>query len=97
MDILTIIQKGLAYKHEMPINWCPSCKVGLSNEEVIGGHCERCGTEVIRKVKSQWMLKITEYAERLINDLDDVDYIERVKTQQKIGLVEVKELRSNSH
>ncbi|EGY79690.1 leucine--tRNA ligase [Peptoniphilus indolicus] len=92
---LQLYKKGLAYKHEMPINWCPSCKVGLSNEEVIGGHCERCGTEVIRKVKSQWMLKITEYAERLINDLDDVDYIERVKTQQKnwIGRSEGAEIK----
>lgn len=92
---LQLYKKGLAYKHEMPINWCPSCKVGLSNEEVIGGHCERCGTEVVRKVKSQWMLKITEYAERLINDLDDVDYIERVKTQQKnwIGRSEGAEIK----
>ena len=74
---------GLAYKKEMPINWCPSCKVGLSNEEVVGGKCERCGEEVVRRVKSQWMLKITEYADRLISDLDDLDFIERVVTQQK--------------
>jgi len=80
---LKLFDKGLAYKEEMPINWCPSCKIGLANEEVVGGHCERCGGEVIRKVKNQWMLKITEYAERLINDLDMVDYIERVKLQQK--------------
>ncbi len=66
----------------MPINWCTSCKVGLANEEVVGGCCERCGGEVVRKTKNQWMLKITEYADRLIDDLDKVDYIERVKTQQ---------------
>lgn len=80
---LKLFDKGLAYKEEMPINWCPNCKIGLANEEVVGGHCERCGGEVIRKVKNQWMLKITEYAERLINDLDMVDYIDRVKLQQK--------------
>ncbi len=79
---LKLFEKGLAYKQEMPINFCTSCKVGLANEEVVGGVCERCGSEVIRRVKNQWMLKITEYAERLINDLDTVDYIERVKTQQ---------------
>ncbi|MDU2546116.1 MAG: leucine--tRNA ligase, partial [Finegoldia magna] len=66
----------------MPINWCPSCKTGLANEEVINGHCERCGGEVIRKVKNQWMLKITEYADRLIDDLKDVDYLDRIKSQQ---------------
>ncbi|SHH43859.1 leucyl-tRNA synthetase [Anaerosphaera aminiphila DSM 21120] len=94
---LQLYKHGLAYKTEMPINWCPSCKVGLSNEEVINGKCERCGTEVIRKVKSQWMLKITEYAQRLIDDLDDVDYIERVKTQQKnwIGRSEGAEIKFN--
>ena len=80
---LQFFKKGLAYKAEMPINWCTSCKVGLANEEVVAGHCERCGSDVIQKVKSQWMLKITEYAQRLIDDLEDVDYIERVKTQQK--------------
>ena len=79
---LKLFEKGLAYKHEMPINWCPSCKVGLANEEVIQGNCERCGGEVVRKVKNQWMLKITEYADRLIDDLELVDYIERVKIQQ---------------
>ena len=79
---LKLFENGLAYKQEMPINFCTSCKVGLANEEVVGGVCERCGSEVIRRVKNQWMLKITEYAERLINDLDTVDYIERVKTQQ---------------
>ncbi|WP_132995754.1 leucine--tRNA ligase [Sporanaerobacter acetigenes] len=79
---LKMFEKGLAYKQEMPINWCTSCKVGLANEEVVNGTCERCGGEVVRKVKNQWMLKITEYADRLINDLDTVDYIERVKTQQ---------------
>lgn len=80
---LKLFEKGLAYKKEMPINWCPSCKIGLANEEVVQGRCERCGGEVVRKVKNQWMLKITEYADRLIDDLDMVDYIERVKIQQK--------------
>lgn len=79
---LKLFENGLAYKKEFPINFCTSCKVGLANEEVVGGVCERCGSEVVRKVKNQWMLKITEYAERLISDLDLVDYIERVKTQQ---------------
>ncbi len=80
---LQLYKKGLAYKKEMAVNWCVSCKCVLANEEVVNGVCERCGSEVVRKVKSQWMLKITEYAERLINDLDDLDYIERVKIQQK--------------
>lgn len=80
---LKLFEKGLAYKKEMSVNWCNSCKVGLANEEVVNGGCERCGSEVVRKQKNQWMLKITEYAERLINDLDLVDYIERVKIQQK--------------
>ena len=80
---LQLFKHGLAYKQEMPINWCPSCKVGLANEEVVGGCCERCGTEVERKVKSQWMLKITDYAEKLLEGLDEVDFIERVKTQQR--------------
>ena len=80
---LKLFNAGLAYKSEMPINWCTSCKVGLANEEVVNGACERCGSEVVRKVKSQWMLKITEYADRLIQDLDGVDYIERVKVSQK--------------
>ncbi|MEG1436366.1 MAG: leucine--tRNA ligase [Oscillospiraceae bacterium] len=80
---LKLFEKGLAYKKEMAVNWCTSCKCVLANEEVVNGGCERCGSEVVRKVKSQWMLKITEYAERLINDLDDIDYIERVKLQQK--------------
>ena len=80
---LQLFKRGLAYKQEMPINWCTSCKVGLANEEVVNGVCERCGSEVVQKNKSQWMLKITEYAERLINDLDDLDYIEKVKIQQK--------------
>ena len=79
---LQLFKKGLAYKQEMPINWCTGCKVGLSNEEVVNGVCERCGSEVVQRRKSQWMLKITEYAQRLIDDLDDVDFIERVKTQQ---------------
>lgn len=80
---MKLFEKGLAYKQEMPINWCTGCKVGLSNEEVVNGVCERCGSEVVQRRKSQWMLKITEYAQRLIDDLDDVDYIEKVKTQQK--------------
>ena len=80
---LKLFNAGLAYKAEMPINWCTSCKVGLANEEVVNGHCERCGAEVIRKVKSQWMLKITEYADKLLEGLDHVDYIERVKVSQK--------------
>lgn len=79
---LQLFKKGLAYKTEMPINWCTSCKVGLANEEVVGGVCERCGGEVVRKVKSQWMLKITEYADKLIDDLDMVDYIEKIKVSQ---------------
>ena len=79
---LKMFEKGLAYKAEIPINFCTSCKVGLANEEVVGGVCERCGGEVVRKVKSQWMLRITEYAERLLNDLELVDYIEKVKVQQ---------------
>ena len=79
---LKFYEKGLAYKAEMGINWCPSCKIGLANEEVVNGRCERCGAEVVRRQKSQWMLKITEYAERLLNDLDSVDYIDRVKIQQ---------------
>lgn len=80
---LKLFKAGLAYKKEMPINWCTSCKVGLANEEVVNGVCERCGSEVVRKVKSEWMLKITEYADKLIKDLDDVDYIEKVKVSQK--------------
>ena len=80
---LKLFKAGLAYKSEMPINWCTSCKVGLANEEVVNGVCERCGSEVIRKVKSQWMLKITEYADKLIQGLDTVDYIEKVKISQK--------------
>ncbi len=80
---LKLFEKGLAYKSEMPINWCTSCKVGLANEEVVNGVCERCGGEVVRRVKSQWMLKITEYAEKLIEGLDDVDYVEKVKVSQK--------------
>ena len=80
---LKLFKAGLAYKKEMPINWCTSCKVGLANEEVVNGVCERCGAPVVRKVKSEWMLKITEYADRLINDLDLVNYPDRVKAQQK--------------
>ena len=80
---LKLFKAGLAYKQEMPINWCTSCKVGLANEEVVNGVCERCGSPVVRKVKSEWMLKITDYADKLIEGLDHVDYIERVKTQQK--------------
>ena len=80
---LKLFKEGLAYKSEMPINWCISCKVGLANEEVVNGVCERCGSEVVRKVKSQWMLKITEYAEKLLEGLETVDYIDRVKVSQK--------------
>ena len=80
---LKLFKAGLAYKSEMPINWCTSCKVGLANEEVVNGVCERCGAPVVRKVKSQWMLKITEYADKLLEGLDHVDYIERVKVSQK--------------
>ncbi len=80
---LQMFKKGLAYKATMPVNWCTSCKCVLANEEVVDGVCERCGSEVIRKEKSQWMLAITKYAQRLIDDLDDLDYIERVKIQQK--------------
>ena len=80
---LKLFKAGLAYKKEMPINWCTSCKVGLANEEVVNGVCERCGSPVVRKVKSEWMLKITEYADKLIDGLNDLDYIERVKVQQK--------------
>ena len=80
---LKLWENGLAYKATMPVNWCTSCKCVLANEEVVNGVCERCGSEVIRKEKSQWMLRITKYAQRLIDDLDDVDYIERVKIQQR--------------
>ncbi|WP_308619946.1 leucine--tRNA ligase [uncultured Eubacterium sp.] len=80
---LQLFKKGLAYKKEMAVNWCTSCKCVLANEEVVNGVCERCGSEVIRKKQSQWMLKITEYADRLVKDLDDVDFIDRVKTQQR--------------
>lgn len=80
---LQMFKKGLAYKKEMAVNWCTSCKVVLANEEVVGGVCERCGGEVIRKVKSQWMLKITEYAQRLLDDLDEVNYLEKIKTTQR--------------
>ena len=80
---LQLFKKGLAYKTTMPVNWCTSCKCVLANEEVVNGVCERCGSEVIRKEKSQWMLAITKYAQRLIDDLDDLDYIERVKIQQR--------------
>ncbi len=79
---LQLFKKGLAYKKEMAVNWCTSCKVVLANEEVVGGCCERCGGEVVRKVKSQWMLKITEYAQKLIDDLKEVDYLDRIKTTQ---------------
>ncbi len=80
---LKLLEKGLAYKAEMPINWCLSCKCGLANEEVVGGVCERCGGQVVRRVKSQWMLRITDYAQRLLDGLDHVDFIEKVKTQQR--------------
>ncbi len=80
---LQLFKKGLAYKSEIAINWCTSCNVGLANEEVVGGVCERCGGEVIRKTKSQWMLRITDYAQKLLDGLDEVDFIEKVKTQQR--------------
>lgn len=80
---IQLFKKGLAYKKEMPINWCTSCNVGLANEEVVNGVCERCGGEVIQKRQSQWMLKITEYAQRLIDDLDDIDFLDKIKTQQR--------------
>ena len=80
---LKLFKAGLAYKKEMNVNWCTSCKVVLANEEVVNGKCERCGGEVVHKVKSQWMLKITEYAQKLIDDLDSVDYFEKIKTAQK--------------
>ena len=80
---IQLYKHGLAYKATMPINFCTGCKVGLANEEVVNGVCERCGSEVVQKEKSQWMLKITEYAQRLIDDLDDVDYLEKIKTQQR--------------
>lgn len=80
---LQLFKKGLAYKAEIPINWCTQCKVGLANEEVVNGVCERCGGEVVRKVKKQWMLKITDYAEKLLQGLDLVDYIDQVKIQQR--------------
>ena len=80
---LQLFKNDLAYKATMPVNWCTSCKCVLANEEVVDGVCERCGSEVIRREKSQWMLRITRYADRLIDDLDDVDFIERVKIQQR--------------
>ena len=80
---LQLYKKGLAYKKKMSVNWCTSCKCVLANEEVVNGHCERCGSEVIHKEKSQWMLKITDYAEKLLEGLDNVDFIDRVKTQQR--------------
>ena len=80
---LKLFEKGLAYQAEIPINWCPSCKIGLANEEVVAGKCERCGAETEKKTLKQWMIKITEYADRLIDDLKEVDYPEKVKAQQK--------------
>ncbi len=80
---IQLYKKGLAYKATMPINFCTGCKVGLANEEVVNGVCERCGSPVVQKEKSQWMLKITEYAQRLIDDLDDIDFLEKIKAQQK--------------
>ena len=80
---MKLLEKGLAYKAEMPINWCTSCKCGLANEEVVHGVCERCGGQVVRKVKKQWMLRITDYAQKLLDGLDEVDFIEKVKVQQR--------------
>ena len=79
---IQLYKHGLAYKTTMPINYCTGCKVGLANEEVVNGVCERCGSEVVQKEKSQWMLKITEYAQRLIDDLEEVDFLDKIKTQQ---------------
>ena len=79
---IQLFKHGMAYKDKMAINWCPSCKVGLANEEVVNGHCERCGAEVVRRDKEQWMIAITKYADRLIDDLKDVDFVDRVKAQQ---------------
>ena len=79
---IKLFEKGLAYKAQIPINWCTSCNVGLANEEVVGGGCERCGGEVVRRVKSQWMLRITDYAQRLLDDLGPVDYLDKIKAQQ---------------
>jgi len=84
---LQMFKKGLAYKKEMAVNWCTSCKVVLANEEVVGGVCERCGGEVVRKVKSQWMLKITEYAQRLLDDLSEVNYLDKIKSTQTNWIV----------
>lgn len=94
---LKMFEKGLAYKKEASINWCPDCKVGLSNEEVVGGGCERCGAEVSRRVKNQWMLKITEYADRLAEDLDTVNYLDKIKASQVnwIGKSEGMEIEFN--
>jgi leucyl-tRNA synthetase len=80
---LKLWEKGLAYKTSMPVNWCPSCKVGLANEEVVSGECERCGGSVVQRRRSQWMLKITAYAERLLSDLETVDYLDKIKAQQR--------------
>ncbi|MCD6550062.1 leucine--tRNA ligase [bacterium] len=77
-----LFKKGLAYQAEIPINWCPSCKIGLAHEEVVGGKCERCGTPVVQKKKKQWMLRITKYADRLIDDLKSLDFLDEIKTQQ---------------
>ena len=79
---LKLYENGLAYKKKMPINWCPSCKIGLANEEVVDGKCERCGADTKRREIEQWMLKITAYADRLIEDLETVDYLEKIKTSQ---------------
>ena len=80
---IQLYKNGLAYKATMPINFCTGCKVGLANEEVVNGVCERCGSPVVQKEKSQWMLGITKYAQRLIDDLDDIDFLEKIKTQQR--------------
>jgi len=96
---LQLFKKGLAYKAKMPINWCPACKIGLANEEVVDGKCERCGEKVMRREKEQWMLKITKYAERLIQGLNEVDYSERIKISQKewIGRSEGTEIKFIIH
>ncbi len=79
---LQLFKKGLAYQAEIPINWCPSCKIGLANEEVVDGKCERCGAETEQRKIKQWLLRITKYADRLIEDLGKVDYLEKIKSQQ---------------
>ncbi len=86
VDLVQMFKKGLAYEKEMPINWCPSCKTGLANEEVVNGKCERCGADVTKKNLKQWMLKITAYADRLLDDLDKLDWPQKVKKMQSVWI-----------